>query len=200
MTEFVENNASQNIDTFQDESQDTFQPLPDIKNRRRSSCFVDDYNNPSSLPVRIMRHWAPIETIEDEDGNKKSGHQVHFRDDFDNLINRSGTGGLLSSINYAVPKFAMPRRISVDEMTNLLSECISETASRRESMCGQMMVPDNQGGSRRASIVVRRPSMDVIQENAVRICSAIDDVIEERRKVRIILRHEDLHALVMLFF
>lgn len=185
MTEFVE---SQNIDTFREENNDTFQPLPDIKNRRRSSCFVDDYNNPSSLPVRIMRHWAPIETIEDEHGNstKKTGHQVHFRDDFDGLINRSGTGGLLSSINYAVPKFAMPRRISIDEMTHLLSDCISETASRRESMGGQMMIPDNvTGGSRRASIVVRRPSMDVIQENAVRICGAIDDVIEERRKAQL---------------
>lgn len=183
MTEFA-----QDIESFQEENQDSCLPLPDIKNRRRSSCFVDDYNNPSSLPVRIMRHWAPIETIEDEEGNsqQKSGHQVHFRDDFDGLINRSGTGGLSSMMNFAVPKFAMPRRISIDEMTNILSDCISDTAGRRESMGGQMTIPDNvTGEQRKASVVVRRPSMAEIHENACRISSAIDDIIAERYKAQL---------------
>lgn len=169
------------------ENQDGLAPLPDIKtSRRRSSAFLDDYSNPSSLPCRIMRHWAPqaVDEDESEHGGHKKGHQVHFGEDFDDLIDRSGRGGLMGNMSFAVPKFAMPRRISIDAMQEMLNECVSETASRRESMNANMTVPDAKGGSRRASIIVRRPSMDVIRENAGIICSAINEVIEEREKAQ----------------
>jgi len=65
-----------------------------------------------------------------------------------------------------------------------LSDCISDTAGRRESMGGQMTIPDNvTGEQRKASVVVRRPSMMEIHENACRISSAIDDIIAERYKL-----------------
>lgn len=162
--------------------------LPTIKQslRRRSSAYTDEFGQTTTLPQKIVRHWDQLVRRESqpipEDGElqitaPEYKPQVEFVEDFDEddfSDERFGRRG-----NFVVPNFALPRRISLSDMADLLNECIEETAIRRESMGGKIMVPDPKGGSRKASIVVRRPSCDIVSMNAVALCGAIDEIVEK---------------------